>query len=72
MLDGLVGHVFEVRHPNDVFRGRFTVTAVNGTMASVVDAENHQSTVSVWSLMRCWHNVTIWAGGGANDRRGDE
>jgi hypothetical protein len=59
MLDGLVGRVFKVMRPSDAFRCRFTVTAVSGNMASIVNAENHPSTVSVWSLMRCLQTASI-------------
>jgi hypothetical protein len=59
MLDRLVGHAFHVTRPNDAFRGRFTVTAVNGNMAAIVNAENLPSIVFVWSLMRGLHAATI-------------
>jgi hypothetical protein len=51
MLDGLVGQVFKVVSLNDVVTSRFMITAVNGSMASIVNGENHASTVSVWSVM---------------------
>jgi hypothetical protein len=61
MLGGLVGHAFDVTGPNDVFGGRFAVTAVHGNMASIVNTENHPFTVSVWSVMRGVHTTTILA-----------
>jgi hypothetical protein len=59
MSDGLVGQAFHVMRPNDAFRGRFTVTAVSGNMASILNAQNHPSAFSAWSLMRGLQAATI-------------
>jgi hypothetical protein len=61
MLDGLVGLTFEVRRPGKVASGGFTVTEVKGNKASIVDADNRPSTVSVWTLMRSWRDAAIVA-----------
>lgn len=59
MLDALAGQIFEAGRPNDSFTQRFTVTAVSGQMAHIVDAEDHESTVSVWSLLHGLHTAAI-------------
>jgi len=74
MLDALVGRTFDVVRPNDEFAGPFTITAVNGNVASILSGENH-ATVSVWSVMRALYSATILAEApmatdGASDDRG--
>jgi hypothetical protein len=58
MLDSLVGQTFEAK-PGDRSTRRFMVTAVKGQMASVVDAENHESEVSIWSLLHGLYTAAI-------------